>query len=181
MSRHNLRRHIIRGNLIDGPYVTPPTIQIDLFHLPRGASQKLPKDGEFNGSLKMRVAIKTSKEKIKWKTHAWPERVKLTIKPRDGSKRIFEVSGTGSNEFGTFKLYGTATKNSSVVEDDPTYKISIHKSYVGPCVVTAPAPTPADDKGPDYPNRKKRSGADESAPGSTFAEHFAEHFAEQLK
>ena len=83
--------------------------------------KELPKDGEFN----------TKKGKVEMKTRAVPESgVKLTFKPRDESRDIFEVHGTGLNEFGMFELYGTAEKNNWVPEEDPMYSVLIHKRYV---------------------------------------------------
>ncbi len=92
--------------------------------------EELPKDGEFNGSFNVQFATNTKKWKIKMKTRAVLESgVKLIFKPRDESMEIFEVYGTRLNDFGTFELYGTATKNSLVVEEDPTYSVSVHKRY----------------------------------------------------
>ena len=141
--RDDLRRHVIRGNWkFENPVVAAPPERFELIRLipPEEDLKELPKDGEFNGSFNVMFAINTKKGKVKMKTRAVPESgVKLTFKPRDESRIIFEVHGTGLNEFGTFELYGTAKKNNSVAEEDPTYAVSVHKRYV----ISAPAPTPA--------------------------------------
>ncbi|KAL3811507.1 hypothetical protein ACHAXA_000411 [Cyclostephanos tholiformis] len=139
--RDNLRRHVIRGSW---QYETPAAGPPERFELirnipPEEDLKELPKDGEFNGSFNVVFAVKNQKGKIRNKTRAVTESgVKLTFKPRDESKEIFDVNGFGLNEFGTFELYGTAKRNPSVVEEDPTYFISVHKRYV----IITPAPTP---------------------------------------
>ncbi|KAL3771780.1 hypothetical protein ACHAW5_002394 [Stephanodiscus triporus] len=171
--RDNLRRHVIRGNWkFESPTAAPPErFELIRFIPPEEDLKELPKDGEFNGSFNVQFPVKNSKGKIKLKTRAVPESgVKLTFRPRgDESEGIFEVHGTGLNEFGTFELYGTATKNSSVVEEDPTYKVSVHKRYV----VVVPAPTPAQPAAAAAiaeeaeSKDKKQSGEDEARPPPT--------------
>jgi hypothetical protein len=155
--RDDLRRHVIRGNWkFENPVAAAPPERFELIRFipPEEDLKELPKDGEFNGSFNVQFAINTKKGKIKMKTRAVPESgVKLTFKPRDESREIFEVYGTGLNEFGTFELYGTATKNSSVVEEDPTYSISVNKRYV----ISAPAPTPAPPAAPTAPVKETES------------------------
>ena len=130
-NRDNLRHHVIRGNWkFESPSAAPPErFELIQFIPPEEDLKELPKGGEFNGSFKVRFEVENSKGKIKMKTCAVPESVELTFKPRDGSEGIFKIHGRGVNEIGTFKLYGTATKNASVVEEDPTYKVSVHKRY----------------------------------------------------
>ena len=129
--RDNLRRHVIRGNWkFNNPAVAYPPERFELIRVipPEEDLKELPKDGEFNGSIN---AIDTKKGKVEMKTRAVPESgVKLTFKPSDESRDIFEVHGTGLNEFRTFELYGTAEKNNWVPEEDPMYSVLIHKRYV---------------------------------------------------
>ncbi|KAL3785515.1 hypothetical protein ACHAW5_005269 [Stephanodiscus triporus] len=175
--RDNLRGHVIRGNWkfesgSSRALAAPPErFELIRFIPPEEDLKELPKDGEFNGSFNVQFPVKNSKGKIKLKTRAVPESgVKLTFRPReDGSEGIFEVHGTGLNVFGTFELYGTATKNSSIVEEDPAYKVSVHKRYV----VVAPAQTPAQSAvataiaGEAESNDKKQNGEDEARPPPT--------------
>lgn len=143
--RDNLRRHIIRGSWKYENAASAPPERFELIrHIPPEEDLKeLPKDGEFNGSFNVQMQVKTSKGKIKLKSRAVSESgVKLTFKPKDESRGIYDVNGTGLNEFGVFELYGSATKNRLVVDEDPTYSVSVHKRYA---VVTprAVAPTAA--------------------------------------
>lgn len=142
--RDNLRRHIIRGSWKYKDASAPPERFELIRHIPPEEDLKeLPKDGEFNGSFTVQMQVKTSKGKIKVKSRAVLESgVKLTFKPKDETEEIYDVNGTGLNEFGVFELYGSATKNRLVVNEDPTYSVSVHKRYV---IVTprAVAPTAA--------------------------------------
>jgi hypothetical protein len=174
--RDNLRRHVIRGSW---QYETTGASAPERFELirnipPEEDLKELPKDGEFNGSFNVQFAVKNSKGKIKMKTRAVPESgVKLTFKPRDQFKEMFDVNGFGLNEFGTFELYGTAKKNPPVVEEDPTYFVSVRKRYV----VTTPAPTPAlpaagtpivnDAESKDKKRKHDAVGDDEATPPPT--------------
>ena len=157
--RDNLRRHIIRGNWkYESSHAVPPQ-RFELLRTipPEEELKELPKDGEFSGSFNVQHAIKTSKGKIKMKNRAVPESgVKLTFKPKeDGDDTVFSVNGTGTNEYGVFELFGTATKNTDVEEgEDPTYSISVHKKYV------AGPPAPPAGASPAKSKDKKRKHAD---------------------
>jgi hypothetical protein len=131
--RDNLRRHIIRGSwkYENAASAAPERFELIRHIPPEEDLKELPKDGEFNGSFTVQMQVKTSKGKIKVKSRAVSESgVKLTFKPKDETNGIYDVNGTGLNEFGVFELYGSATKNRLVVDEDPTYSVSVHKRYV---------------------------------------------------
>ena len=161
--RDDLRRHVIRGNWkFENPVIAAPPERFELIRVipPEEDLKELPKDGKFNASFN---AIDTKKEKVEMKTRAVPEsEVKLTFKPIDESRDIFEVHGTGLNEFGRFELYGTAKKNNWVAEEDPMYSVLIHKRYVVTAPALTPAPPPASDGivGEAEANDKKRKHVD---------------------
>jgi len=152
--RDNLRRHIIRGNWkYESSHAVPPQ-RFELLRTipPEEDLKELPKDGEFNGSFNVQVSVKTSKGKIKLKSRSVSESgVKLSFKPKEdaeGGAAVFAVHGTGTNEYGVFELFGTATKNTDVEEgEDTTYSISVHKKYIAPPPAPpASATTKADKK-----------------------------------
>jgi len=157
--RDNIRRHIIRGNWkFESSHAVPPQ-RFELLRTipPEEDLKELPKDGEFNGSFNLRVSVKTSKGKIKLKSRSVSESgVKLSFKPKEdddtiekGGAAVFAVHGTGTNEYGVFELFGTATKNTDVEEgEDTTYSISVHKKYIAPPPAPpASATTKADSSG----------------------------------
>lgn len=164
--RDNLRRHIIRGNWkYESSHAVPPQRFELLRTIPPDEDLKeLPKDGEFNGSFNVQVSVKTSKGKIKLKSRSVSESgVKLSFKPKDDDTieggAAFAVHGTGTNEYGVFELFGTATKNTDVEEgEDTTYSISVHKKYIAP----VPAPPASATTKAD----KKRKHGDGSTTGS---------------
>ena len=165
--RDNLRRHIIRGNWkYESSHAVPPQ-RFELLRTipPEEELKELPKDGEFSGSFNVQQAIKTFKGKIKMKNRAVPEsRVKLTFKRKeDDDDTVFSVNGTGTNEYGVFELFGTATKNTDAEEgEDPTYSISVYRSIpsfppLSPLAVPLPSPRIRSVSMPTLWGRTKRS------------------------
>mmetsp|Transcript_19472 Transcript_19472/g.36365 ORF Transcript_19472/g.36365 Transcript_19472/m.36365 type:complete len:1426 (+) Transcript_19472:506-4783(+) len=132
--RDNLRRHIIRGNW-NYENSLPQRFELIRTIPPEENLKELPKDGEFNGSFNVQLEVKSSKGKIKKKNRAVQESgVKLRFTPKDEDDEdegnSFAVNGTGTNEYGIFELFGTATKNAG--DEDPTYNVSVRKKYVPP-------------------------------------------------
>mmetsp|Transcript_4286 Transcript_4286/g.8260 ORF Transcript_4286/g.8260 Transcript_4286/m.8260 type:complete len:1421 (-) Transcript_4286:207-4469(-) len=130
--RDNLRRHIIRGNW-NYENSLPQRFELIRIIPPEENLKELPKDGEFNGSFNVQLEVKSSKGKIKKKNRAVQESgVKLRFTPKDEDDddegNSFVVNGTGTNEYGVFELFGTATKNAG--DEDPTYNVSVRKKYV---------------------------------------------------
>lgn len=163
--RDNLRRHIIRGNwkFGNGQDATPLRFEL-IRNIPLDEDLKqLPKDGEFNGSFNVQNQIKTSKMKIKLKNRAVQENgVMLKFTPKADNNEVFTLYGRGTNEFGVFELHGTATKNKLLGEgDDPTFSISVRKTYVS--VSTVPPVVAAEEK----PKDKKRNHSDAMGENET--------------
>jgi hypothetical protein len=141
--RDGLRRHIIRGNWkYENSHETPPQRFELLRTIPEGEDlEELPKDGEFNGSFNVQHFVKSSKGKMKIKNRAVAENgVMLKFTPEDEEEDKFAVKGKGSNEYGVFELFGTATKNKVEEDEDrdedddaavPTYSVTVHKRYTG--------------------------------------------------
>jgi hypothetical protein len=176
--RDNLRRHIIRGNWkYENSHVTPPQPFELIRIIPEDEDLKeLPKGGEFNGSFNVQHAVKTSKGKMKMKNHTIQETgVKLTFEKivgEEGDDEVYNVNGQGTNAYGVFKLFGTATKNEgeagSGEDDAPTYSVSVHKDYIAP---PPPPPegaaAPKDGKSKDKKRKHEGDLDDNAKPAPT--------------
>jgi len=160
--RDNLRRHIIRGNWkYEFSHATPPQPFELIRTIPLDEELKeLPKDGEFNGSFSLQNVVTSSKGKTKMRTFAVQESgVKLVFKKKDGAG-TFAVNGTGTNEYGVFKLFGTATKNVGEDDgDDPTYSVSVHKDYIS---LPQVPPSLAGEEGKTKDKKRKHAEADKA-------------------
>jgi hypothetical protein len=94
---------------------------------------QLPMDGEFNGSFSLQYAFKNTKGKLKLKNRTVAESgVALTFKEDKDNEGEYSVNGKGTNEFGVFELFGTASKADSTPgeEDGNEYKIKVRKRYI---------------------------------------------------
>ncbi|KAL9180340.1 hypothetical protein ACHAXT_008310 [Thalassiosira profunda] len=170
--RDNQRRHIVRGNWrYPNSHAMPPQRFELLRTIPADETlEDLPANGEFNGSFNVQHHVKTAKGKVKLKTRVVPESgVKLTFsraEDEEGGEGNFTVKGTGTNEYGVFELFGTATREApdegmDEEEDEDgaaatpvTYGISLHKKYVA----IAPAPSAETKK-----DKKRKLEEDEEA------------------
>lgn len=159
----DLRRHIIRGNwnYEKSQDETPQRFELIRIIPPEEKLKELPKDGEFAGSFTVQYEVKNSKGRVKMKNRAVTESgVKLTFTPKNGgdeSDGMFALNGMGTNEYGVFELFGTATKNDGA--GDLTYRVSVRKKYVtlSPEPKAAPA---AKAKAGGNKKDKKRKHAD---------------------
>lgn len=162
-NRENLRRHIIRGNwkYEKSHAAAPQRFELIRTIPPEESLEKLPQDGVFNGSFNVQLAVKNSKGKIKMKNRAVAESgVKLMFTPSvvgHHPERTYAVRGTGTNEYGVFELFGTATKN--IGEEDLTYGVSVRKKYVSEAPVMPKAP-PAPKPKKEGKKDKKRKHAE---------------------
>ncbi|KAL7458519.1 hypothetical protein ACHAWC_010106 [Mediolabrus comicus] len=144
VDKDSLRRHVIRGNW-KYEHLSEATAP-QRFELIRNIPAEedvtqLPKDGEFHGSFSLQYKFTTSKGKVKLKSRTVPESgVKLTFKggEKEGEEE-FAVNGTGTNEYGVFELFGTATKSPTPPgeEDVREYKVKIRKKYISLAVPPA--------------------------------------------
>ena len=124
------RRHSIRGFWsYEAPGAAPPQ-RWELVRIlgPDEDVKVLPQNGEFHGNFDLMYSYVTSKGKHKESSRNIAETgVKLAFTPADDDKGTFNVNGTGNNDFGAFKIYGTATP--SVHDNDPNYNVILRKTY----------------------------------------------------
>lgn len=155
-SRESIRRHILRGNWSYGNSALTPPQRFELIRIipPEETLEDLPKDGVFDGSFNVQETVTKKKGKVKTRNRAIVESgVKLTFKEK-GKGGEFSVNGKGANEYGIFELFGSATKNREEDGDDPTYKVSVHKKYVG--APPAPAASAAKKSGEGKKDKKRK-------------------------
>lgn len=134
-----LRRHLIRGMWNYEHSTTFPPQRFELVRNlgPEEDTNKLPMDGEFHGSFSLAYIHTTSKGKQKERSKVISETgVKITFTKVDGENGEFKVEGTGTNQFGIFQIYGTATPCAD--PNDPTMNIVFRKRYEPGLVATAP-------------------------------------------
>jgi hypothetical protein len=151
------RRHLIRGMW---NYENSTTFPSQRFELVRNLNPDediytLPVDGEFHGSFSLAYFHTTSKGKQKERSKIIPETgVMIKFIKDDDAKEsgTYKVEGTGTNQFGIFHIYGTATHNpkittdSSTMNDTPTMSIVFRKRYEpGLVVATATTTSNTDD------------------------------------
>lgn len=136
VDKDNLRRHVIRGNWkYEHTAETAAPMRFELLRNipPEEDVTQLPMDGEFNGSFSLQYAFKNTKGKLKLKNRTVPESgVAMTFKEDKDNEGEYSVNGKGTNEFGVFELFGTATKASPAPgeEDVKEYKIKVRKRYI---------------------------------------------------
>ena len=139
------RRHNIRGNWsYENANATPK----QRFEYLRNLSNdedvtKLPLDGEYHGSFNVVHVHTNAKGKRKESMRVITESgvsIKFT-KKGDG---LYDVRGQGRNDYGTFEIFGTATKVEYEV-GDLTYDIVLKKKYT------------SQPKASDSKKRKKKS------------------------
>lgn len=139
------RRHLIRGMWNYEHSTTLPAQRFELVRNlgPDENSNTLPVDGEFHGSFSLAYIHMTSKGKQKERSKVIPEtgvQIRFTKKlDQDKDDRgEYQVDGTGTNQFGVFYIYGTATPSAD--PNDTTMNIVFRKRYEpGPVVVAAAA------------------------------------------
>ena len=136
VDKDNLRRHVIRGNWKyeqTAEAAAPQRFEL-LRNIPAEEDvTQLPMDGEFNGSFSLQYAFKNTKGKLKLKNRTVAESgVALTFKEDKDNEGEYSVNGKGTNEFGVFELFGTASKADSTPgeEDGNEYKIKVRKRYI---------------------------------------------------
>ncbi len=116
---------------------------------------ELPKDGVFNGSFKVTYITKNSNGKTKQRTLVVPETgVKLAFTKQEGEEDSFNIKGRGKNQYGTFNIYGTATRDP--LEQNKTYKVELRKKYIATPDVIIGNPSPTGGKKGKALTSKKR-------------------------
>jgi len=139
----NLRRHVIRGNWKyeqTAEAAAPQRFELLRNVPPEEDVTQLPMDGEFNGSFSLQYAFKNTKGKLKLKNRTVAESgVALSFKEDKDNEGEYSVNGKGTNEFGVFELFGTASKAASTPgeEDGNEYKIKVRKRYISLAVPPA--------------------------------------------
>jgi hypothetical protein len=150
------RRHLIRGmwSYENSTASLPQRFELLRNLDPTEDPQELPKDGEFHGSFSLTYFHTTSKGKQKERSKVIPEsgvKIKFTkLHNKEGgsangtedgnSSNVYQVDGTGMNQFGVFHINGTA-KPSPV--DETQYVIELRKRYDTASQTVAPAPASA--------------------------------------
>lgn len=94
-----------------------------------GDFNEFPSDRMFSGSFD--ICVETAWER-KVEIQSIAEDIKLTFKAKEDTAGTFVVDGTGENKYGTFELFGVATKNIKKKRVDDTYSIELFKRYVIP-------------------------------------------------
>jgi len=118
-----------------------PTTQPQRFELLRSIPatediEKLPLDGEFHGSFSLQYHHITGKGKRKTKIRVVNESgVAIKFTPVEGKTDEYNINATGTNQFGTFEMFGQATK-SEVDVAELVYHVKMRKRYTN----TEPAP-----------------------------------------
>jgi hypothetical protein len=125
----SLRQHQIRGNWTfkNNPLSPPERFELLRTIPPEEDLKQLPMGGEFHGTYSFTYAFTNSKGKTKMKRKNINEsgvKINFTKTDQDG---VYDVKGGGENIYGTFDLWGTASK--STLEDDPGYRIKLNKIY----------------------------------------------------
>jgi hypothetical protein len=123
------RRHLIRGmwNYENSNDFPPQPFELVCNLPPEEDKEVLPRDGEFHGSFRLAYSHLTSKGKKKDRVKVIPEtgvNIKFTETEKEGD---YKVDGKGTNQFGIFHIYGTATK--SHIEGDNTLHVVLRKRY----------------------------------------------------
>jgi len=157
------RKHILRGMWNYDYTNTPadqmpkqpfPAQQFELIRtFPPEASDSeiliMPSNGTFNGSFSLCYFALTKNGKTRERSKIVPETgvaIKFDPIPNDPDNK-FDVSGRGTNEFGEFDVYGTASRSNNEFEKD-TFHVELRKKYVTPAT---------------QPEKKKRT--DDDSPG----------------
>jgi hypothetical protein len=126
---NSLRRHIFQGhwNIENG--CTLQRFELSRAVPPEEELKELPKDGEFNGSFNVqKEEIYMATGEVELKNCAVVENgVTLSFKPKQKTEGVFIVQGSGKNEYGEFKLSGTATRITDAI--DPKYSVLVYKKY----------------------------------------------------
>jgi len=136
VDKDNLRRHVIRGNWKyeqTAEAAAPQRFELLRNIPPEEDVTQLPMDGEFNGSFSLQYAFKNTKGKLKLKNRTVAESgVVMSFKENKDNEGEFSVNGRGTNEFGVFELFGTASKASSTAgeDDGKEYKVKVRKRYI---------------------------------------------------
>ena len=159
-------RHLIRGMW---NYENSTTFPPQRFELVRNINpdtediHTLPVDGEFHGSFSLAYFHTTSKGKQKERSKLISEsgvQIKFIPVPEQqngetagenhdhadtttSTTKEYQVEGTGTNQFGIFHIYGTATRNPlmGVGDTTPTMSIIFRKRYEPGLPVVVPAST----------------------------------------
>ncbi|EJK77515.1 hypothetical protein THAOC_00651, partial [Thalassiosira oceanica] len=140
--RDSVRRSVMRGNWrYENSHAAPPqafelarTLDADE---PFPAPGAAPAGGTYAGSFGVQHAVKTSKGKLKMRSRTVPETgVRLDFERRGtkartreegdsddesddgGGRDVYDVRGKGTNEFGVFELFGTATEEKDGGEEE---------------------------------------------------------------
>ena len=192
-SRDSVRRSVMRGNWrYENSHAAPP--QAFELARTLGPDEEFPKPGlapaggTYAGGFGVQHAVKTSKGKLKMRSRTVPETgvrldfVKRETKVRtreegdsddesddenndgDRGKDVYDVNGKGTNEFGVFELFGTATEEKADGDGDgetPSYRVELRKRYVGP----PPVPPPGAAASSDAEGKKKKDGKKRKNPG----------------
>jgi hypothetical protein len=149
------RKHIIRGMWnFENSQVSSQRFELVRSLQADEEVEKLPMGGEFSGSFSLAYVHVTSSGKTKEKSKLVQETgVKITFEKVTDSE--YTMTGDGTNQFGVFKINGTATPSEH--EGDPVWNVVFEKRY-DPS--TAPPPPPSGT------GSKSKSGnaAGESAP-----------------
>lgn len=161
VDKDNLRRHVIRGNWkYEHTAETAAPMRFELLRNipPEEDVTQLPMDGEFNGSFSLQYTFKNTKGKLKLKNRTVAESgVALSFKEDKDNEGEYSVNGKGTNEFGVFELFGTATKAASAPGEDDVkeYKVKVRKRYI-----SLADPPALEEKKKEKSKDKKRKLAD---------------------
>lgn len=122
-------RHAIRGYWHYENAEGAPKQRFEyLRNLPEGEDvTKLPVDGEYHGSFNIVHVHVNNKGKRKERNSMILE-TGVKIKFSKKEDKLYDVKGEGRNDYGTFEIYGTATKVE--YEGDLSYDIVLRKNYL---------------------------------------------------
>ena len=124
------RRHLIRGmwNYENSNVFPPQPFELVRNLGPNEDKEDLTKDAEFHGSFRLAYFHTTSKGKQKERIKVIQETgVNIKFTNIEGSDDEFKVDGKGTNQFGIFHIYGTATR--SIMEGDNSLSVILRKRY----------------------------------------------------
>ena len=114
--------------------------------------KQLPKDGEYNGSFTFQAKIGNT-----LKNHTAHENgVALSFKKDKDREGEYSVNGKGTNIFGAFELFGTASKAATTPgeEGKNEYNIKVRKRYIS----RAALPAPEGEKKKKKKDKKRKLG-----------------------
>ncbi|GAX15314.1 hypothetical protein FisN_8Hh389 [Fistulifera solaris] len=124
------RRHLIRGmwNYENSNVFPPQPFELVRNLGPDEDKEDLTKDAEFHGSFRLAYFHTTSKGKQKERIKVIQETgVNVKFTKVEGSDDEYKVDGKGTNQFGIFHIYGTATR--SKMEGDNSLSVVLRKRY----------------------------------------------------